>query len=535
MVGIPQLTVWFRHGGERAVLRAEAEALDDEGRRVRVAGRVGPRVHVGVEVRRVAFDAARAARVAEVRRSREAGSLVLARVRAFHVAGARAVGPDLVVLGAGAEAARRAVVREDVDDLRARGAFQREHAALGDVAADVRGLAPGAERVVEEDLERVVAQARVALRGRLARARVERDDRRRRERAQHREREDHHLQSLEVEVHAQAVAHEGPPLDDEAAALQAPRLVRAEVLADRVGPALAGALPARAVELARLDRRGVGQELVRARAAVGHVAPPLHARRLVVAVGLVHAARRHTKMINMTVAPTDFCLTPRYDAAPAVTTRDHTCGSRTKSESHPHAQMAAQALACLGSRQHTDRDVVVVGGSFGGLQCALELAKAFRVTVLDNKDVFEFTPSMHTALGSPARDAASLFVGLDDALIAGVRFVVGVATGADGTAVRATLRGGEAATFPYDYLVVATGCAYPGPTKAPPDRCILRDERLGAVEAARDKGDSTSLQREFSACARSGKKHPRFETVPRDDRSSKNQPKRVENGRDKSL
>ena len=31
------------------------------------------------------------------------------------------------------------------------------------------------------------------------------------------------------------------------------------------------------------------------------------------------------------------------------------------------------------------------------------------------------------------------------------------------------------------------------------------------------------------------KKHPRFETVPRDDRSSKNQPKRVENGRDRSL
>jgi hypothetical protein len=31
------------------------------------------------------------------------------------------------------------------------------------------------------------------------------------------------------------------------------------------------------------------------------------------------------------------------------------------------------------------------------------------------------------------------------------------------------------------------------------------------------------------------KKHPRFETVPRDDRSSKNQPKRVENGRDMSL
>ena len=35
------------------------------------------------------------------------------------------------------------------------------------------------------------------------------------------------------------------------------------------------------------------------------------------------------------------------------------------------------------------------------------------------------------------------------------------------------------------------------------------------------KSDSSSLQHECSARARSGKKHPRFETVPRDDRSSK--------------
>ena len=54
-------------------------------------------------------------------------------------------------------------------------------------------------------------------------------------------------------------------------------------------------------------------------------------------------------------------------------------------------------------------------------------------------------------------------------------------------------------------------------------------------DAGQQKGDSTSLQRECSARARSGKKHPRFESAPRDDRSSKNQPKRVENGRDRSL
>ena len=36
-----------------------------------------------------------------------------------------------------------------------------------------------------------------------------------------------------------------------------------------------------------------------------------------------------------------------------------------------------------------------------------------------------------------------------------------------------------------------------------------------------EKSDSSSLQHECFARARSGKKHPRFETVPRDDRSSK--------------
>ena len=42
------------------------------------------------------------------------------------------------------------------------------------------------------------------------------------------------------------------------------------------------------------------------------------------------------------------------------------------------------------------------------------------------------------------------------------------------------------------------------------------------------KGGSTSLQRECSRRTRSRKTDPPFENAPRDDRSSKNQPKRVE-------
>ena len=61
-----------------------------------------------------------------------------------------------------------------------------------------------------------------------------------------------------------------------------------------------------------------------------------------------------------------------------------------------------------------------------------------------------------------------------------------------------------------------------------------RPELRGCAARVR-AGFSSSLQRECSARACSGKQHPRFETVPRDDRSSKNRPKRVENGRERSL
>ena len=55
------------------------------------------------------------------------------------------------------------------------------------------------------------------------------------------------------------------------------------------------------------------------------------------------------------------------------------------------------------------------------------------------------------------------------------------------------------------------------------------------LEPGQDKGDSTSLQRECSRARAFRKQHPCFESAPRDDRSSKNQPKRVETGRARSL
>ena len=63
------------------------------------------------------------------------------------------------------------------------------------------------------------------------------------------------------------------------------------------------------------------------------------------------------------------------------------------------------ACAGFGSRRGCSgnkKSVVIIGGSFGGLQVAKELCgdSSFFVTIVDAKDFFEFTPSLHTALGS---------------------------------------------------------------------------------------------------------------------------------------
>jgi hypothetical protein len=52
-------------------------------------------------------------------------------------------------------------------------------------------------------------------------------------------------------------------------------------------------------------------------------------------------------------------------------------------------------------------------------------------------------------------------------------------------------------------------------------------------------GGESAMRRRFNVSVPRARafreKHPRVDTVPSDDRSSKNQPKRVENGRDRSL
>ena len=64
------------------------------------------------------------------------------------------------------------------------------------------------------------------------------------------------------------------------------------------------------------------------------------------------------------------------------------------------------------------------------------------------------------------------------------------------------------------------------------DDVLLCDAPGCPLDPGQEKGDSTSLQRGFFSKRFPRRKHPRFEFAPRDDRSSKHEPNRVENDRD---
>lgn len=52
-------------------------------------------------------------------------------------------------------------------------------------------------------------------------------------------------------------------------------------------------------------------------------------------------------------------------------------------------------------RSQREREVVIVGGGFAGAYVAKALEDCFRVTLVDNKDYFEFTPSVLRTIVEP--------------------------------------------------------------------------------------------------------------------------------------
>src|SRR5436305_8724104 len=104
--------------------------------------------------------------------------------------------------------------------------------------------------------------------------------------------------------------------------------------------------------------------------------------------------------------------------------------------------------------------VVIVGGGFGGLYAARELAKhPVRVTLVDRNNHHLFQPLLYqvaTAALSPGDIAEPLRAILRK--YRNVEVLLGEVTTIDPAAKRIALADG--ASFDYDYLVVATGARH---------------------------------------------------------------------------
>lgn len=108
--------------------------------------------------------------------------------------------------------------------------------------------------------------------------------------------------------------------------------------------------------------------------------------------------------------------------------------------------------------------LVVVGGGYGGWSVALRTAgvKNLTVTVIDSREYVLHNLAAPRAAVRPGWAEAPL---VSRVTPEGAEFVQGWVTGITDTEVTATLsRTGEAATFAYDYLVLATGSSvrFPG-------------------------------------------------------------------------
>src|SRR5690606_18304481 len=102
------------------------------------------------------------------------------------------------------------------------------------------------------------------------------------------------------------------------------------------------------------------------------------------------------------------------------------------------------------------QEVVIVGGGFGGVKSALELAEhpSFHVTLVANKPFFEYYPMMyHTATGG-SKTVSSIPLG---GIFAGKRIdiVIDTATKLNRKAKKLTLKSG--AKLDYDILILALG------------------------------------------------------------------------------
>ncbi|MBA3247306.1 MAG: NAD(P)/FAD-dependent oxidoreductase [Pyrinomonadaceae bacterium] len=99
--------------------------------------------------------------------------------------------------------------------------------------------------------------------------------------------------------------------------------------------------------------------------------------------------------------------------------------------------------------------ILVVGGGFGGLFTALELASAGEVTLVSNEDHFLFTPMLYEYLSGEV-EAWHIAPHYKELIDDRIRFILGAVTEIDFAARQATIAG-RVRRVDYDVLVLAVG------------------------------------------------------------------------------
>jgi len=125
---------------------------------------------------------------------------------------------------------------------------------------------------------------------------------------------------------------------------------------------------------------------------------------------------------------------------------------------------AEQAPGPLADDPPFPRRVLVVGGGIAGLAAARELRHQFRVTVVDPKEFFEFTPGIMRAYSDPAHWDSLTFL-YKDVLERnfGVGFIWGEVTAIDAEQRCAhvkTMFGQDEDVVKFDFCVIAIGCSF---------------------------------------------------------------------------
>jgi len=154
-------------------------------------------------------------------------------------------------------------------------------------------------------------------------------------------------------------------------------------------------------------------------------------------------------------------------------------------------QGVKRLCARWGTSKRARKSVCIIGGSFGGLSCARNLMDDFNVTVIDQRDFFEYTPGVLQLLVKPSMFKDLCF---PLSLLEGVNFCHGTAVDVhDGSVDFLPHGSGEAQRVKFDFLILACGSNYSEGIKPDPREFGMQQREEGWRARAEEVAKASSV------------------------------------------